>query len=91
MTAIIVIQIQMHYESSKKRMTMGKCGCGFSTDPEGNCNGTHKVVKSVREKISSDILKNHLVDYSDEFGVSNHCVRGDCDHVQDSEIALGKK
>lgn len=34
---------------------MGKCGCGFTTDPEGMCNSTHKVVKAVRESIATDI------------------------------------
>ena len=34
---------------------MSKCGCGFTTDEEGNCNGTHKVVKAVREKIAQEI------------------------------------
>ena len=32
-----------------------KCQCGFTTDPEGNCNGTHKVVRAVRDKIVIDI------------------------------------
>lgn len=34
---------------------MGSCRCGFTTDQENNCNGTHKVVKAVREKIASEI------------------------------------
>jgi len=34
---------------------MGTCKCGFSTDPEKNCNGTHKVVKEVREQIATEI------------------------------------
>lgn len=34
---------------------MGKCGCGFTTDPEKNCNGTHKIVKAVREQIIKNI------------------------------------
>lgn len=34
---------------------MGTCKCGFSTDPEKNCNGTHKVVKSVRDQIVKQI------------------------------------
>ena len=34
---------------------MGTCKCGFSTDPEKNCNGTHNVVKAVREQIANDI------------------------------------
>lgn len=34
---------------------MGTCKCGFTRDEEKNCDGTHKVVKAVREKIASDI------------------------------------
>lgn len=34
---------------------MGTCKCGFTTDEEKNCNGTHKVVKAVREQIASEI------------------------------------
>ncbi len=34
---------------------MGTCKCGFSTDPENNCNGTHKVVKAVKEDIISKV------------------------------------
>jgi hypothetical protein len=34
---------------------MGKCGCGFTTDAEGACNGTHKVVKKVRESITNQL------------------------------------
>jgi hypothetical protein len=34
---------------------MGTCKCGFSTDPEKNCNGTHNVVKEVREHIAQQI------------------------------------
>jgi len=34
---------------------MGQCKCGFTTDPENNCNGTHKVVKAVREQIANRI------------------------------------
>lgn len=34
---------------------MGTCKCGFSTDLEKNCNGTHKIVKAVREQIAQEI------------------------------------
>lgn len=34
---------------------MGACKCGFSTDPEKNCNGTHNIVKEVREQIAKEI------------------------------------
>jgi CDGSH-type Zn-finger protein len=31
-----------------------QCGCGFSTEYP-TCNGTHKVIKSVKDKIISEI------------------------------------
>lgn len=34
---------------------MGKCGCGFTTDEEGMCNGTHKIVTKVRKSIGDEI------------------------------------
>jgi hypothetical protein len=34
---------------------MGTCKCGFSTDEEKNCNGTHNVVKQVRESLAKEI------------------------------------
>jgi hypothetical protein len=30
---------------------MGACGCGYTTDPEKQCNGTHKVVAAVKADI----------------------------------------
>lgn len=30
---------------------MGKCKCGFSQDIEKNCDGSHKIVKAVKEEI----------------------------------------
>lgn len=32
------------------------CGCGFSTEYP-NCNGTHKIVKAVKDKIIEEIEK----------------------------------
>lgn len=34
---------------------MGTCVCGFSRDIDKNCDGTHKVVRAVREQIAKDI------------------------------------
>lgn len=34
---------------------MGTCKCGFSTDLEKNCNGTHNVVKQIRESLAKEI------------------------------------
>ena len=41
---------------------MGKCRCGFTTDPEGNCNGTHNAVKLVREEIAKAIEAIDIID-----------------------------
>lgn len=65
---------------------MAKCGCGFTTDPEGNCNGTHKVVQKVREQIAQDILKWHTPNDN-----TTHCLYNDCTHEEDAEIAKGWK
>jgi CDGSH-type Zn-finger protein len=34
---------------------MGLCKCGFTRDEEKNCDGSHKVVKAVREDIANKI------------------------------------
>lgn len=34
---------------------MGKCSCMFTTDADGMCNGTHKIVKTVRNSIANEI------------------------------------
>lgn len=34
---------------------MGQCKCGHTRDAESNCDGTHKVVKAVREQIANEI------------------------------------
>lgn len=36
---------------------MGACSCGYTTDPENNCNGTHKAIRSLKAKIVEE-LKN---------------------------------
>jgi hypothetical protein len=45
---------------------MGACTCGYSTDPEKNCNGTHKVVKAVKEDLAIKLEANgfpHAAEY----------------------------
>ena len=37
---------------------MGACTCGYSTDPEKNCNGTHKVVQAVKADIAEKLAEN---------------------------------
>lgn len=34
---------------------MGTCVCTHTRDEEKNCDGTHKVVKAVREQIAKEI------------------------------------
>jgi CDGSH-type Zn-finger protein len=34
---------------------MGQCRCGFTRDLEKNCDGTHKVVKAVKDDIINKI------------------------------------
>jgi hypothetical protein len=34
---------------------MNNCKCGFSTDIEKQCNGTHKIVKKIRNRIAKEI------------------------------------
>ena len=39
---------------------MGTCKCGFSTDEEKNCNGTHNIVRAVKNSIIEEIEKIDL-------------------------------
>lgn len=40
---------------------MSKCVCGHTRNEEKNCDGTHKVVKAVREQIATEIESLPLV------------------------------
>ena len=45
---------------------MGACTCGYSTDPEKNCNGTHKVVAAVKADLAVKLEENgfpHAAEY----------------------------
>jgi hypothetical protein len=37
------------------REIMGACQCGYTTDPEKNCNGTHNVVKAVKADLAEKL------------------------------------
>jgi len=63
---------------------MGTCVCGFSTDEEKNCNGTHKIVKAVREQIAKDIEALDL-------GEDNNQVNGVGMKILAAQVARGKK
>jgi hypothetical protein len=45
---------------------MGKCSCMFTTDAEGMCNGTHKVVAKVRKSIGDEIALMALPSHYDQ-------------------------
>jgi len=62
---------------------MGTCKCGFSTDPEKNCNGTHKVVKAVREQVAKEIEEIDLGGNSQVNGLGMRMLA--------AEVARGKK
>ena len=34
---------------------MGSCICNHTRDEEKNCDGTHKVIKAIREEIAKEI------------------------------------
>lgn len=44
---------------------MGACQCGYTTDPEKNCNGTHKVVQAVKADLVEKLAANGFADASD--------------------------
>ena len=39
---------------------MGPCSCGYTTDPAGSCNGTHKAVKRVKQDVQDKLTSNCL-------------------------------
>lgn len=63
---------------------MVKCGCGYTTDKEGMCNGTHKAVKSLREDIAKQIEAISL-------GEDNDQVNGVGMRILAAQIARGNK
>ena len=42
--------------------TMGACQCGYTTDPDKNCNGTHNVVKQVKADVIAKLEANGHAD-----------------------------
>ena len=41
---------------------MGACACGYTTDPEKNCNGTHNVVKAVKADLIAKLEAEGFAD-----------------------------
>ena len=51
---------------SRNEKNMGACVCGYTRDPEKNCDGTHKVVKAVKEDTAEKLEANgfpHAAEY----------------------------
>ena len=48
----------------KEIITMGTCGCGYTTDANKNCNGTHRVVQAVKADIVKDLEANGFAEAS---------------------------
>ena len=44
----------------EKEDVMGACQCGHTRDEEKNCDGTHKVVKAVKEDMAEQLAANGL-------------------------------
>ena len=41
---------------------MGACTCGYTTDEEKNCNGTHKIVKAVKADLIAKLEAEGFAD-----------------------------
>jgi hypothetical protein len=44
---------------------MGTCGCGFTTDPDKNCNGIHRVVQAVKAEMAEKLTAAGFNEASD--------------------------
>lgn len=54
-----LISTTLHRITNNERGNdMGACTCGYTTDPEKNCNGTHKVVQAVKADIAEALEAN---------------------------------
>jgi len=38
------------------------CRCGFSGEPDGICNGTHKLVNKIKAKIVADLEERGFIE-----------------------------
>lgn len=43
---------------NRKKEIMGACTCGYTRDEEKNCDGTHKVVKAVKQEMAEKLEAN---------------------------------
>jgi hypothetical protein len=42
-------------DKRKQGEIMGTCSCGYTTDPDKNCNGTHKAIRALKAKIVEEL------------------------------------
>jgi CDGSH-type Zn-finger protein len=49
---------ELKISKPRKRNIMGACACGYTRDEEKNCDGTHKVVKAVKEDMAEKLAAN---------------------------------
>jgi hypothetical protein len=52
------MQVRFVQKLEEMRIAMGACTCGYTRDPEKNCDGTHKVVKAVKEDMAEKLEAN---------------------------------
>ena len=52
-------------QKQRRSINMGTCGCGFTTDPEKNCNGTHRVVQAVKADMAEKLTAAGFSEASD--------------------------
>lgn len=62
---------------------MGQCKCGYTTDKDNMCNGTHKAIKALREDIASQIEAISL-------GEENNQINGVGMRMLAANVARGK-
>jgi hypothetical protein len=59
-------EVKTTYQQARRRVTtMGICTCGYTTDPEKNCNGTHRVVRAVKADIAEKLEANGFAEASE--------------------------
>lgn len=48
------------------KLKTGTCRCGYSTDEQNNCNGTHRVVSAVIADITAMLLAKGLFEAAEQ-------------------------
>jgi CDGSH-type Zn-finger protein len=44
-------------DDETRGISMGACGCGYSTDEQKQCNGTHRVVQALKADIAQALAE----------------------------------